>query len=114
VGNATTPTPAITPPGAGTPLPGSTDTSNGTPVPGATQTAQTQTNNGNPPPGGGGNGNTPSGGSPGGLFTTAALLLGLLAFVLYLLPQGGASRSILNKLLSLLLPGSVVRRLDEE
>ena len=50
----------------------------------------------------------------GGIFTLAALILGVLAFLLYLMPQGGGSRSVLNKLLSLLLPSSVVRRLDEE
>jgi hypothetical protein len=48
------------------------------------------------------------------MFTTIALVAGVLAFLLYLIPQRGASLSILSKILSLILPTSVVRRLDDE
>lgn len=69
--------------------------------------------NGNPPSGGDG-GNSGGGGSIGSMFTTIALVVGVLAFLLYLIPQRGGSPSILNKILSLILPISVVRRMDDE
>lgn len=97
-----------------TALPQSTVTTDSTPVAGntptPTQTTQT-VSNGNPPPSDGGNS---GGGTFGGIFTTIALITGVLAFLLYLIPQRGASSSILNKILSLILPSSVMRRMDEE
>ena len=102
-----TPTNSLTPVGPGTPTP-----LPGTPVPGQTPTSQsTQTpGNGTLPGSGGDNGNTPGGGSMGGLFTAAAVVLGTLAFLLYLVPQRGTSLSVLNKILALILPVSFLRR----
>jgi hypothetical protein len=105
----TTPTNSLTPVGSGTPAPLS-----GTPEPGQTpifqSTPTTGTGNGALPGGSGNNGNTPGGGSVDGLFTTVALIMGVLAFLLYLVPQRGTSLSILNKMLSLILPVSFLRR----
>jgi len=55
----------------------------------------------------------PGGGSGlplGNLLTVAALLLGLLAFLLYLLPRPGAPGSVFGKLRSLIIPDSLLRR----
>jgi len=55
----------------------------------------------------------PGGGSGfplGNVLTVAALLLGLLAFLLYLLPRPGAPGSVFGKLRSLLIPDSLLRR----
>jgi hypothetical protein len=112
-----TPTPTQTPTAsiASTALPQSTVTPDSTPVAGntptPTQTTQT-VGNGNPPPSDGGN--SGGGSSIGSMFTTIALITGVLAFLLYLIPRRGASSSILNKILSLILPSSVVRRMDDE
>jgi len=71
--------------------------------------------NSNPPHGSGdGGGGNSGGGSIGSMFTTIALVVGVLAFLLYLIPQRVASLSILSKILSLILPTSVVRRMDDE
>ena len=109
----TTQTPTATT-GLSTPLAGDTVTPNDTPTadtPTPAQTTQT-VGNGNPPPGG--DGGNSGGGSIGSMFTTIALVVGVLAFLLYLIPRPGASPSILNKILSLILPTSVVRRMDDE
>jgi len=110
---STTPTSPTTV-GLSTPLAGDTVTPSDTPTadtPTPTQTTQT-VGNGNPPPGG--DGGNSGGGSIGSMFTTIALVVGVLAFLLYLIPQRGGSPSILNKILSLILPTSVVRRMDDE
>ncbi len=109
-----TSTPTATATLASTPLSQSTTIPDSTPVAGNTPTPSqtTQTvGNGNSPPGDSGNS---GGGSIGSMFTTIALVVGMLAFLLYLIPQRGASSSILNKILSLILPASIVRRMDDE
>lgn len=109
---STTQTPIATV-GLSTPLAGDTVTPNDTPAtdtPTPSQPTQT-VSNGNPPPSDNGNS---GGGSTGSMFTTIALVVGMLAFLLYLIPQRGASSSILNKILSLILPASIVRRMDDE
>jgi hypothetical protein len=45
----------------------------------------------------------------GNVLTIAALLLGLLAFLLYLQPHPGAPGSVLGKLRSLFIPDSLRR-----
>jgi hypothetical protein len=44
------------------------------------------------------------------LFTIAAFLLALAAFLLYLIPRQQSSSSLLFKALTLILPKSVLRR----
>lgn len=110
----TTPTPTAIAPIASTTFPDGTVTPTSTAVAGNTPTPTPTTptvGNGNLPPSDGGNA---SGGPLGSMFTTLALVVGVLAFLLYLIPQRGASTSILNKILSLILPTSVVRRMDYE
>jgi hypothetical protein len=48
--------------------------------------------------------------SGGELLTIAALLLALLAFLLYLLPQSGDQGTLLGKLRSLIIPDTPQRR----
>ncbi|HVB23288.1 MAG TPA: hypothetical protein VNG51_15205 [Ktedonobacteraceae bacterium] len=111
-----TPTPPPTQPSGGstpTPIP----TSN-VPLPPATATAlanqtpaaptTTNSSGGNPPPGGNNSGGSSGGNATGIVFTFAALILALAAFLLYLIPQGQSS--LLVRLLSLVLPTSVARR----
>jgi hypothetical protein len=66
-----------------------------------------QHNNGNPPPSSGSQGSS----VPSILLSVAALLLALLAFTLYLIPPANAS--LRTRLLSLILPVSFLRRLDQ-
>lgn len=97
--------PTASPTPAQTPLPQG-------PVPAATATARAkqaptrslQSTGGGPPTTGGNSG----GPSTGMMVTYAALALALLAFLLYLIPQG--QTPLLVKLLSLVLPSSVARR----
>jgi len=110
------PTPTPTQPSGGS-VPTPTPTSN-VPVPPATATAlanqtpaaptTTNSSGGNPPPGGNNSGGSSGGNSTGIVFTFAALILALAAFLLYLIPQGQSS--LLVRLLSLVLPTSVARR----
>lgn len=68
-----------------------------------------QQNNGNPPTGnGGGSGNS----ALSILFTFAGLLLGALAFLLYLIPP--AHSSLRARLLSLVMPVSLARRIERD
>jgi hypothetical protein len=117
-------TPTPTPTTASTPSPTATvPTPSPTPSVSPTQTnsAPTPTATSVPGPKGGGpqqNGNPPtSSGSQGSsvpsiLLSVAALLLALLAFTLYLIPP--AKTSLRNRLLSLFLPASFLRRLDQK
>ncbi len=107
------PTPTAIAPVASTTFPDGTVTPTSTAPAGNTPTPTPSTptvGNGNPPSDGGNSGAGPL----GSMFTTLALVVGVLAFLLYLIPQRGASTSILNKILSLILPTSVVRRMDDE
>jgi hypothetical protein len=67
-----------------------------------------QQNNGNPPTSSSSQGSS----VPSILLSIAALLLALLAFTLYLIPPPGAS--LRTRLLSLILPVSFLRRLDQK
>jgi hypothetical protein len=102
-----TPTNATTPPPTPSASPTQIDSS-------LTPTATSVPNGGGPP----NNGNPPtSSGSEGSsvpsiLLSVAALLLALLAFTLYLLPP--AKASLRKRLLSLMLPVSFLRRLDQK
>jgi hypothetical protein len=107
-----TPTLALTPTTAPTPSP--------MPSASPTQTDSSLTSTPTPVPNGGGqhdNGNPPGrSGSQGSsvpsiLLSVAALLLALLAFTLYLISP--AKASLRNRLLSLFLPVSFLRRLDQ-
>ena len=101
-----TPTTAPTPSPTPSASPTQTDTSL-TPTATSVPTSGGQQDNGNPP------GNSGSQGSsvPSILLSVAALLLALLAFTLYLIPA--AKASLRNRLLSLILPVSFLRRLDQ-
>src|SRR6266568_4259700 len=93
-----TPTPSLTPtPVTPTPTPTATSVPNG----------GGQQNNGNPPTGSGSQGSS----VPSILLSVAALLLALLAFTLYLISP--AKASLRNRLLSLIVPVSFLRRLDQ-
>ena len=110
-----TPTPSPTPgTPTTTPTPTSSSTSLSTPQPGTTPTLTT--------------GSTPTSSTtipPGSqkppdpqalsssLFTIAAFVLALAAFLLYLIPQQQSSSSLLFKALTLILPKSVLRRLGD-
>jgi hypothetical protein len=121
-----TPTPTPTPtlsltPTPVTPKPTPTTAPTRSPTPSArpTQTDTSLTPTATPVPNGGqqDNGNPPSSsGSQGSsvpsiLLSVAALLLALLAFTLYLIPA--AKASLRSRLLSLILPVSFLRRLDQ-
>jgi hypothetical protein len=118
-----TPTPALSPtPTPVTPAPTPTTAPPPSPMPSAspTQTDTSLTSTPTPVPNGGGqqdNGNPPSSsGSQGSsvpsiLLSVVALLLALLAFTLYLISPVKAS--FRNRLLSLILPISFLRRLDQ-
>jgi hypothetical protein len=117
-----TPTPSPTPtPVTVTPTPAPTTAPTPSPTPSAspTQTSSILTPTATSVPNGGGqqdNGNPPSSsGSQGSsvpsiLLSVAALLLALLAFTLYLIPA--TKTSFRNRLLSLILPVSFLRRLE--
>ncbi|HEX6480451.1 MAG TPA: hypothetical protein VF043_16555 [Ktedonobacteraceae bacterium] len=105
-------TPAPTPPTTPTPSP----TPSASPTPSDSSLTPTTTS----VPGGGGqhtNGNPPGSSSSQGtsvpsiLLSVAALLLALLAFTLYLISPAKASRR--TRLLSLIVPVSFLRRLDQ-
>jgi hypothetical protein len=112
-----TPTPSLTPI---TPTPAPTATPTLAPTPSASQTSTSPTptttpvlsggaqqNNGNPPGSSDGQGSS----VPSILLSVAALLLALLAFTLYLIPATKAS--FRNRLLSLIVPVSFLRRFDQ-
>jgi hypothetical protein len=98
-------TPAPTPTTAPTPSP----TPSASPTPTATSVPNGggQQKNGNPPTSSGSQGSS----VPSILLSVAALLLALLAFTLYLISP--AKASLRNRLLSLILPVSFLRRLDQ-
>ena len=110
-----TPTPSLTP---GTPTPTPTATSSSTPLstpqPGTTPTlttGSTPTSSTTIPPG---SQNPPdSQALSSSLFTIAAFVLALAAFLLYLIQQQQSSSSLLFKALTLILPKSVLRRLGD-
>ena len=116
-----TPTPALSPtPTPVTPTPTTVPTLSPTPFVSPTQTSTSLTSTPTPGPNSGGqhdNGNPPGSSSSQGssipsiLLSVAALLLALLAFTLYLIPAEKAS--FRNRLLSLILPVSFLRRLDQ-
>jgi len=115
-----TPTLSLTPtPVTPTPTPTTAPTPSPTPSASPTQTDTSLTPTATPVPNGGqqDNGNPPSSsGSQGSsvpsiLLSVAALLLALLAFTLYLIPA--AKASLRSRLLSLILPVSFLRRLDQ-
>src|SRR5579875_973621 len=108
------PTPSPTPAPSPTALSTDTPAVSQTPSPTVTVTVSTgggpgQQNNGNPPA-------DNSGGSGASalsiLFTVAGLLLGALAFLLYLIPPSHSSLRI--RLLSLVMPVSMARRIDQD
>jgi hypothetical protein len=103
-----TPTPTTAPTPSPTPsaTPTQTDTSL-TPTPTPVPNGGGQQDNGNPPTSSGSQGSS----VPSILLSVAALLLALLAFTLYLIPA--AKASFRNRLLSLILPVSFLRRLDQ-
>src|SRR6266571_6813009 len=101
-----TPTTALTPSPTPSASPTPTDTSL-TPTATSIPNGGGQQNNGNPPSGSGSQGSS----VPSILLSVAALLLALLAFTLYLIPPANAS--LRNRLLSLILPVSFLRRLDQ-
>jgi len=101
-----TPTPTATPSPTPSASPTQTDTSL-TPTATSVPNGGGQQNNGNPPTGSGSQGSS----VPSILLSVAALLLALLAFTLYLIPPANAS--LRNRLLSLILPVSFLRRLDQ-
>lgn len=100
--NNPTPTPMSTPVPGGGPVPPTTATAQANQTPTSTTTNSSV---GSPPPSNGGNS---GGSSTGTVFAYAALTLALVAFLLYLIPQGQSS--LLVRLLSLVLPTSVARR----
>jgi hypothetical protein len=69
-----------------------------------------QQQNGNPPSSD--NGSSAGSSALSILFTFAGLLLGTLAFLLYLIPP--AHTSLRTRLLSLIMPVSIARRLERE
>ncbi len=96
-----------------TPTPTSSSTSLSTPQPGTTPTlttGSTPTSSTTIPPG---SHNPPDSRALSSLFTIAALVLALAAFLLYLIPRQQSSSSLLLKALSLILPKSVLRRLGD-
>jgi len=103
-----TPTPTTAPTPSPTPSasPTQTDTSL-TPTATSVPNGGGQQNNGNPPTGSGSQGSS----VPSILLSVAALLLALLAFTLYLISP--AKASLRNRLLSLIVPVSFLRRLDQ-
>jgi len=106
-----TPTPTVSPTPSPTPTAIATQTSTSTsPTPTATPVpvGGVQQNNGNPPTGSGSQGSS----VPSILLSVAALLLALLACTLYLIPS--AKASLRHRLLSLILPVSFLRRLDQK
>lgn len=116
-----TPTPSLTPtPVKPTPAPTTASTPLPTPSAGPTQTGTSLTPTATPVPNGGGlqdNGNPPTSSDSQGssipsiLLSVAALLLALLAYTLYLIRT--AKASFRNRLLSLILPVSFLRKLDQ-
>src|SRR6266700_2847042 len=83
------------------------------PKPGTTPTlttGSTPTSSTTIPPG---SHNPPDSRALSSLFTIAALVLALAAFLLYLIPRQQSSSSLLLKALSLILPKSVLRRLGD-
>ena len=116
-----TPTLSLTPtPVMPTPTPTTAPTPSPTPSASSMQTDTSLTPTATSVPNGGGqqnNGNPPTSSSSQGssvpsiLLSIAALLLALLAFTLYLIPPPEAS--LRNRLLSLILPVSFLRRLDQ-
>jgi hypothetical protein len=103
-----TPTPTVSPTPSPTPtaIPTQTNTSL-TPTTTSVPNGGRQQNNDNPPTGSGSQGSS----VPSILLSVAALLLALLAFTLYLIPS--AKASLRHRLLSLMLPVSFLRRLDQ-
>jgi hypothetical protein len=120
-----TPTPTLSPTPTHvtitpTPAPTTSPTPSPTPSASPTQTGSSLTPTPTPVPNGGGqqdNGNPPTSSDSQGssvpsiLLSVAALLLALLAFTLYLIPATKAS--FRNRLLSLILPISFLRRLNQ-
>ncbi len=107
-----TPTPSPTPgTPTTTPTPTSSSTSLSTPQPGTTPTlttGSTPASSTTIPPG---SQNPPdSQALSSSLFTIAAFVLALAAFLLYLIPRQQSSSSLLFKALTLILPKSVLRR----
>ena len=105
-----TPTAGVTPTAANTSVPPTpTKVLTATPTPTATAANNSGGITGVGPfhPGGPGGG---SGFPLGNALTIAALLLGLLAFLLYLLPRPGVPGSVFGKLRSLIIPDSLLRR----
>src|SRR5713101_5882478 len=117
-----TPTLSLTPtPVMPTPTPTTAPTPSQTPSASSMQTDTSLTPTATSVPNGGGqqnNGNPPTSSSSQGisipsiLLSIAALLLALLAFTLYLIPPPEAS--LRTRLLSLILPVSFLRRLDQK
>src|SRR5260370_2930864 len=117
-----TPTLSLTPtPVTPTPTPTTAPTPSPTPSASSMQTDTSLTPTATSVPNGGGqqnNGNPPTSSSSQGssvpsiLLSISALLLALPAFTLYLLPPPQAS--LRTRLLSLMLPVSVLRRLDQK
>lgn len=110
-----TPTPSPTPgTPTTTPTATSSSTSLSTPQPGTTPTlttGSTPTSSTTIPPG---SQNPPdSQALSSSLFTIAAFVLALAAFLLYLIPRQQSSSSLLFKALTLILPRSVLRRLGD-
>jgi hypothetical protein len=101
-----TPTTAPTPSPTTSASPTQTDTSL-TPTATSVPNGGGQQQNGNPPPSSGSQGSS----VPSILLSVAALLLALLAFTLYLISP--AKASLRNRLLSLILPVSFLRRFDQ-
>jgi hypothetical protein len=103
-----TPTPTTAPTPSPTPSATPTQSDTGlTPTPTPVPNGGGQQDNGNPPTNSGSQGSS----VPSILLSVAALLLALLAFTLYLIPA--AKASLRNRLLSLILPVSFLRRLDQ-
>src|SRR6266704_2351974 len=102
-------------PPSSTPSPSPSPTKTGmTPTPSPTSgtptTTPTPTSSTTIPPG---SHNPPDSRALSSLFTIAALVLALAAFLLYLIPRQQSSSSLLLKALSLILPKSVLRRLGD-
>src|SRR6266699_543397 len=106
---SSTPSPSPSPTKTGmTPTPSPTS---GTPTTTPTlTTGSTPTSSTTIPPG---SHNPPDSRALSSLFTIAALVLALAAFLLYLIPRQQSSSSLLLKALSLILPKSVLRRLGD-
>lgn len=103
-----TPTPTVSPTPSPTPTAIPTQTSTSlTPTATSVPNGGVQQNNGNPPIGSSSQGSS----VPSILLSVAALLLALLACTLYLIPS--AKASLRHRLLSLILPVSFLRRLDQ-